>query len=104
MFFQFQFIFVPTGTLCLMLFAPTNLQTRGVARQVCYNLFSIWDPFNEGYRTTSSRARDKEKLSEKKRLEKRIYNNLTFIQRAATKPVGQSNKSNCNYFLDVYAY
>ena len=51
-----------------MLFAPTNLQTRGVARQVCYNLFSIWDPFNEGYRTTSSRARDKEKLSEKKGL------------------------------------
>ena len=42
-------------------------------------------------------------LSEKKKgLEKRIYDNLTFIQRATTKPVGQSNKSNCNYFLEVY--
>ena len=97
MIFQFQLIFAPTGTLCLMLFAPTNLQTRGVAHQVCYNLFSIWDPFNEAYRTTCSRARDKEKLSKwNKSLEKRIYNNLTFIQRAATKPVGQSNKYNCN--------
>ena len=46
MIFQFQLIFVPTGTLCLMLFAPTNLQTHGVAHQVCYNLFSTWDPFN----------------------------------------------------------
>ena len=104
MFFQFQLIFAQTGTLCLMLFAPTNLQTHGVAHQVRYNLFLIWDPFNKAYRTTCSRARDKEKLSKvkKKSLEKQIYDNLTFIQRAATKPVGQSNKSNCNYFLEVY--
>ena len=104
MFFQFQLIFAPTGTLCLMLFAPTNLQTHDVAHQVRYNLFLIWDPFNKAYRTTCSRASDKEKLSKvkKKSLEKRIYDNLTFIQRAATKPVGQRNKSNCNYFLEVY--
>ena len=67
MFFQFQLIFAQTGTLCLMLFAPTNLQTHGVAHQVCYNLFSIWDPFNKAYRTTCSRARDKEKLSKVKK-------------------------------------
>ena len=103
MIFQFQLIFVPTGTLCLMLFAPTNLQTHDVAHQVRYNLFLIWDPFNKAYRTTCSRARDKEKLSKwNKSLEKRIYSNLTFIQRAATKLVGQSNKSSCNYFLEVY--
>ena len=67
MIFQFQLIFVPTGTLCLMLFAPTNLQTHGVAHQVRYNLFLIWDPFNKAYRTTCSRARDKEKLSKVKK-------------------------------------
>ena len=67
MFFQFQLIFAQTGTLCLMLFAPTNLQTHGVAHQVRYNLFLIWDPFNKAYRTTCSRARDKEKLSKVKK-------------------------------------
>ena len=50
-----------------MLFAPTNLQTHGVAHQVRYNLFLIWDPFNKAYRTTCSRARDKEKLSKVKK-------------------------------------
>ena len=67
MFFQFQLIFAPTGTLCLMLFAPTNLQTHDVAHQVRYNLFLIWDPFNKAYQTTCSRARDKEKLSKVKK-------------------------------------
>ena len=31
-----------------------------------------------------------------------MYDNLTFIQRAATKPMGQSNKPNRNYFLEAY--
>ena len=83
MIFQFQLIFVPTGTLCLMLF---NQQTfkHVVSRTryaITFSQFGICltRPIEQH---VAEQETKKSCLSEKKSLEKRIYDNLTFIQRA----------------------
>ena len=65
--FSISAYFCPNGNI-----VPHAVRTNKPSNTWCrapgsYNLFLIWDPFNKAYRTTCSRARDKEKLSKVKK-------------------------------------